>query len=70
MIKIYNASNVIEAERIVAVLKDNGIQSFYQDSANGVAAHDVSGFGLYGVDVYVDDSDVESATEVVKLMNE
>ncbi len=69
MIRIYNAGNVIEAERIVAVLKENGIQSYYQDSSSGVAAHNVSGFGLYGVDVYVEDSDAESAAKLIEALN-
>lgn len=66
MIKIYNARDVLEAEEVVRILKENGIPAYYQDGAGGVAAHDMSGFGLYGVDVYVDDSEAEKAGQVLK----
>ena len=66
MIKIYNARDVLEAEEVVGILKENGIPAYYQDGAGGVAAHDMSGFGLYGVDVYVDDSDAEKAGQVLE----
>lgn len=61
MVKIYNAADAIEAERVVAELKECGIPSYYQDSSSSVVGYGVTGFGLYGVDVYVDDSDREKA---------
>lgn len=70
MIKIYNASNVIEAERIESLLKDKGIRSYHQDSPSGVAAHNVPGFGLFGVDIYVDNQDAEFAAVLVESIKE
>ena len=70
MTKICNATNAIEAERLVAVLKDKEILAYYQDSTSGIAAHDTPGFGLFGVDIYVDDSDVESAKKIIEAIQE
>lgn len=61
MIKIYNAENAVEAEDIVAFLKGNGIPAYHQNAAGGVVAHSMSGFSLYGVDVFVGDADAENA---------
>ena len=70
MKKIYNAADVIEAERIAAVLKENDIPSYYQDSPGNVTAYGVQGFGLYGVDVFVDDSDEEKAKSILETLSE
>ena len=65
MIKAYNARDVMEAQEIVDFLKDNGIPAYYQDASGGVVGYTVPGFGLYGVDVYVDESDEERAAEII-----
>ena len=61
MVKIYNAENVVEAEAIVSLLKENGIPAYHQNSPGGVAAHSMSGFSLYGVDIFVDEAYAEKA---------
>ena len=61
MVKIYNAENVVEVEAIVSLLKENGIPAYHQNSPGGVAAHSMSGFSLYGVDIFVDEADAEKA---------
>ena len=65
MVKIYNAENVVEAEAIVSLLKENGIPAYHQNSPGGVAAHSMSGFSLYGVDVFVDEADAEKAKRLL-----
>ena len=65
MIKIYNAQDAIEAEEIVALLKENGIPAYSQNASGGVAAHSMSGFSLYGVDFFVDDADAEKAKKFI-----
>ena len=69
MKKVYNAVNVLEASEIMILLKENGIPSFYQNASAGVVAHDVSGFGIFGVDVFVNDSDLEKAREIIYADN-
>ena len=65
MVKIYNAKNVVEAEEIVALLKENGIPAYSQNASGGVAAHSMSGFSLYGVDIFVDEADAEKAKRLL-----
>ena len=43
--KIYNAENIIEAEMLVEMLKENGIAAFTQEPSSSVAAYGVAGFG-------------------------
>lgn len=50
--KIYNAENIIEAEMLVEMLKENGIAAFTQEPSSSVAAYGVAGFGVYGVDIW------------------
>lgn len=66
MIRIYNARDVMEAQEAVNLLKENGIPAYYQDGSGGVAVYGVSGFGLFGVDVYVDETDGERAGQVLR----
>lgn len=65
MVKIYNAENVVEAEAIVSLLKENGIPAYHQNSPGGVVAHSMSGFSLYGVDIFVDEADAEKAKRLL-----
>ena len=65
MVKIYNAENVVEVEAIVSLLKENGIPAYHQNSPGGVAAHSMSGFSLYGVDIFVDEADAEKAKRLL-----
>lgn len=65
MTKIYNAHDAIEAEEIAALLKENGILAYSQNASGGVAAHSMSGFSLYGVDIFVDDVDAEKAKKLI-----
>ena len=65
MVRIYNARDVMEAQEIVDILKGYDISAFFQNSASGVVAHDISGFGLFGVDVFVDESDENKASKII-----
>lgn len=65
MTQIYNAHDAIEAEEIVALLKENGIPAYSQNASGGVAAHSMSGFSLYGADFFVDDVDAEKAKKLI-----
>ena len=64
MKQIYNAHDIVEAERIIALLQTHGINAFASDSSSGVAAHHVPGFGIFGVDIAVNDEDVEKTAGI------
>ena len=67
--KIYNAQNIVETEQIMEMLKQNGIVAFSQESGANVAMHVVSGFGIYGVDIFVKTDDAEKAVQLIKEIN-
>ena len=68
MIKVYNARDIMEAQEIVEFLKENGIPASHHDAAGNVVGYTVTGFGLYGVDIYVDEADRETAAKLIEEM--
>ncbi len=67
MVKVYNALNVIEAKRIIRILKENRISAFYRQAPPCISTHSTYGFGIYGVDILVDDHDEERARDILKF---
>ena len=64
--KIYNAENIIEAEMLVEMLKENGIAAFTQEPSSSVAAYGVGGFGVYGVDIWAEADEAEKAVQIIE----
>ena len=46
------------------------IIAYCMDSGLAPRTHGVPGFGVFGVDVYVDDSDAKRAAEVLKKISD
>ena len=67
--KIYNAQNIVETERLVEMLKQNGIAAFSQEAGVNVVMHGALGFGIYGVDILVKTYDAEKAVQLIKEIN-
>jgi len=67
--KIYNAQNIVETERLVEMLKQNGIAAFSQEAGANVVMHGALGFGIYGVDILVKTYDAEKAVQLIKEIN-
>ena len=63
--KIYNARDIVEAEQIVEMLKQNGISAFSKEAGANVAMHGAAGFGIYGVDIIVKTEDAEKAQQLL-----
>ena len=63
--KFCNVHDIIEAERIIELLKENEIAAFSQESGDGVSVYSTAGFGLYGVDVFVEAKNEEQARKVI-----
>ena len=59
-----DARGAKEAEEIAELLKENGISAYHQNAAGGVTVHSMSGFSLYGVDIFVDEADAEKAKRI------
>ena len=64
-VKLCNVHDIIEAERMIELLKENGIAAFSQESGDGVSVYSTAGFGLYGVDVFVEAKNEEQARKLI-----
>lgn len=67
--KIYNAKDIVEAGKIIELFKEHGITAFSQEASANVAMHGMSGFGIYGVDVFVETDEAERAIQILEDMD-
>ena len=67
--KIYNAKDIVEAGKIIELFKEHGITAFSQEASTNVAMHGMSGFGIYGVDVFVETDEAERAIQILEDMD-
>lgn len=68
--KIYNAKDIVEAGKLIELLKEHGITAFSQEASANVAMHGVAGFGIYGVEVFVETDEAKRAMQIVEDMDE
>ena len=68
--KIYNAKDIVEAGRIVELLKEHGIAAFSQEAVASVSMHGASGFGMYGMDVLVETDEVKRALQIIEVADD
>ena len=71
--KIYNAKDIVEAGRIIELLKEQGIVAFSQEAGASVAMHGAPGFGMYGmygVDVLVEGDEAKKAIQIIKAADD
>lgn len=64
-VKIYNASDSLEANRIVEILKENDISAYTMESGSGSYLAIQQGFSIYGQDIYVSTDDKEKAKKII-----
>ena len=64
-VKLCNVHDIIEAERMIELLKENGIAAFSRESGDDVSVYSTAGFGLYGVDVFVEAKNEEQARKLI-----
>ena len=60
---------VMVATIITDLLKEHGITAFSQEASANVAMHGMSGFGIYGVDVFVETDEAEKAMQILEDMD-
>ena len=68
--KIYNAKDIVEAGRIIELLKEQGIVAFSQEASASVAMHGAPGFGMYGVDVLVEGDEAKKAIQIIEAADD
>ena len=64
-VKIYNASDSLEANRIIEILKENDITAYSIESGSGSYLAIQQGFSVFGQDIYVTEEDKEKAQEII-----
>ena len=68
--KIYNAKDIVEAGRIIELLKEQGIVAFSQEAGASVAMHGAPEFGMYGVDVLVEGDEAKKAIQIIEAADD
>jgi len=67
-VKIFTAQTSIQAEMIMIAFKENGIPSYKEDLGNAGILSIYGRFTKDGEDIFVADSDVEKAKEILEGM--
>ncbi len=61
--------NIVETGKNHRIFKEHGITAFSQEASANVAMHGMSGFGIYGVDVFVETDEAEKAMQILEDMD-
>lgn len=64
-VKIYNARDNFEADRIIELLEDNDIECFAMESGSGGYLTIQQGFSVFGKDIYVNAKKKDKARAIV-----
>lgn len=67
-IKLFTAQDSIQAEMIISTLKNSNIPSYKKDLGNGGIMNIYGGNSKAGADIYVADTDVKAAAEILEGM--
>ena len=65
-VKIYNAGDNFEIDRVVELLKEKDIECYIMESGIGGYLAIQQGFSIYGKDIYVLEENKEKAEEIIK----
>lgn len=66
LVKIYNAKDDLEANIIADILKNSNIACHIQDAGAGEYLNIYYGFTVYGKDIYVDESQADTAKALIE----
>lgn len=70
VIKIYNTENMLEANQILELLKENGVRAYKQGVGMGYNMASESNFlgSNCNVNIFVHEEDLEKATELLQVI--
>lgn len=68
-VKVASVSNFVEAELILDLLRNNGIQCFKKDNGAGSYMNIYYGMSVFGEEIYVDEHDCLKAEELIKELS-
>lgn len=70
IIKLMSTGNKIQAELIVQMLKQNGINCYYKENGAGSYMDITCGFSVFGQEIFINEEDKEKAEELIDIFNE
>lgn len=68
MIRLLTEKNKVIAESTLTLLKNNGIEGYIKKPEYGGYSHTISNHSIFGYDIYIDESDLERAREIVEFL--
>jgi len=68
-VKLISVASTIEADMIIYLLENNGIQSIKKQEGTGSYMNIYYGFSIYGAEIYVDEQDFQEASELINEIN-
>ena len=69
-VKIYNAGDTFEVDRVVELLKDNNIECYIMESGIGGYLAIQQSFSIYGKDIYVAEENEDKAKGLINKFKE
>lgn len=70
MIRIYNAKDQIDANRIIAFLQEEDIPCYAAGSGSGEYMQITMGYSVFGMEIYVREEDSDRAKEIINELLE
>lgn len=67
-VKLISVANYVEAGIVVGMLEENKIQTLVKSPFAGSLMNIRCGSSVYGEDIYVDESDLERALEIIEVL--
>lgn len=67
-VKIFTAQDSMQARMIMDTFNDNGIPAYKKDLGNSEIINLYGGYSRYGEDIFVADTDVEMAADILAVM--
>lgn len=67
-VKIFTAQDNLQAEMILNELKDSGIPAYKKDLGNAGILNIYAGNSKYGEDIFVADTDIQQALQILEGM--
>ena len=70
LFRTFHSQDIVEAGRIIELLKEQGIAAFSQEAGASVAMHGAPGFGMYGVDVSAEGDEAKKAIQIIEAADD
>ncbi len=66
MVKVINVSSLVEADQLMSLLHDNGIEAYKSSTGSGGYMSIIGNYSAVGYDIMVDEDSLDKASEILK----